>query len=1137
MAEVENKNQHTLYRIVSLRNPEKFNKKKQPINFVLFDLKLKSKFLQAVISKPATQTKWQALKAVTFSPFTTESEIENINSTFFEVADWLAKNRKQVKAEVLIEKIVNLSPLNEVIEANLWDNLFYKVITDKNYYLKELIMQILVMQNLLKQVSILTPQNLVLENISALADAVVILPTELFEEEVTNNQPTVLKKANKEFIIPKALNIAQEVAKARIELERLEETKKELKKFETKQNSLFQKQYSEEQKKYQKTIKPTLDKYNADYSKAKFDLELLADKDKTTANLNLINIPYPELPDFEYESPTQIEQKNIQSKVSENSFEILDNIVKWDEVESYKEIYQNIENLKAIASKKIVENTIFSTQYASFGDMIFPISKGNSEINLAFRFCFTKIFNSANHSTIFAIIFSNSPLDVIGLTYILELQDGTTLPLNNIFTSSVSGNVTTITNLFSSNGLLIIDTNPPKKLTLKIKFSDNSQFSYNIENIVHDIKTDSYCTGGKLTGTPIIENQDDFAPKGFGFRQLGIADYKKVVTEICGYRAGEVAHIENILAGETREKVTTKTHTSEVTQTDTTEIETENISDSTSTSRFEMQTEIAKMQLEQKQFDAHANVHASYGVVTLDAGANYATNTTKEESNRQAVTQAKEQTQRAMERIVSKIKSEKAVKITDTFIEENSHRFENVTNPDNVSGVYRFVNAVYKNQIFNYGKRLMYEFMIPQPSKLHRLGLQASTNNKDITILKKPEDPRLLDILPTLKTEYLTLAGKYKANVKILPKDEVYVGTSFEFFNLEANKGDSKTATINIPKDYVSVKANANFTGMNSIGAWESRILVSVGNASFNAVPSRVDTRGDIDVDSYVEKIPVTFAVTGYHTANVTVNVLCKLSDDAIEAWQNETYLAIIKGYEDQLEAFNNQQTAIKAEGIKILDSNPLFYRQTEQLILRKNCISYLIDNNDTSSNRRMGLPMYNYSDDLAFDDFQVNVSQTMDEYTSFAKFMEQAFEWNLMSYNFYPFYWGNSIEWKDLYQFETNDPTYRAFMQSGMARVVVTVKPGFEDAIMHFMAFGQIWNGGQTPILGNPLYLSIVEELKEQEYLVEETWETTVPTNLVALQEKGVSIAGGGLPNAPECLEHADKNIKENSSNLVPKK
>ena len=105
--------------------------------------------------------------------------------------------------------------------------------------------------------------------------------------------------------------------------------------------------------------------------------------------------------------------------------------------------------------------------------------------------------------------------------------------------------------------------------------------------------------------------------------------------------------------------------------------------------------------------------------------------------------------------------------------------------------------------------------------------------------------------------------------------------------------------------------------------------------------------------------------------------------------------------------------------------------------------------------------------------------------------------------------------------------------MQSGMARVIVTVKPGFEDAVMHYMATGQIWNGGQMPVIGNPLYLSIVDELKEQEYVIEESWETVVPTALVALQSSGVAIDAQGLPCGDECLDHANSSLINNGEKL----
>ena len=51
---------------------------------------------------------------------------------------------------------------------------------------------------------------------------------------------------------------------------------------------------------------------------------------------------------------------------------------------------------------------------------------------------------------------------------------------------------------------------------------------------------------------------ENFKPSGFGLRQLGIADYKKIVSHVCCYDAGEVAHIENIMAREFKEKTTEK---------------------------------------------------------------------------------------------------------------------------------------------------------------------------------------------------------------------------------------------------------------------------------------------------------------------------------------------------------------------------------------------------------------------------------------------------------------------------------------------------------------------------------------------------------------------------------------------------
>ena len=123
------------------------------------------------------------------------------------------------------------------------------------------------------------------------------------------------------------------------------------------------------------------------------------------------------------------------------------------------------------------------------------------------------------------------------------------------------------------------------------------------------------------------------------------------------------------------------------------------------------------------------------------------------------------------------------------------------------------------------------------------------------------------------------------------------------------------------------------------------------------------------------------------------------------------------------------------------------------------------------------------------------------------------------MSYHFYPFYWADKDKWKELYNVnETNDPLHRSFLQSGMARVIVSVRPGFEEAVNWYMATGQIWNGGQVPTMDDPLYVSIVDELRDIEGTVEETWETRVPTSLTVIQAGSIGLKVEGLPCNTEC-------------------
>ena len=165
---------------------------------------------------------------------------------------------------------------------------------------------------------------------------------------------------------------------------------------------------------------------------------------------------------------------------------------------------------------------------------------------------------------------------------------------------------------------------------------------------------------------------------------------------------------------------------------------------------------------------------------------------------------------------------------------------------------------------------------------------------------------------------------------------------------------------------------------------------------------------------------------------------------------------------------------------------------------------------------------------------FKVILNDNLDQYTALAKFLEQAFEWSIKDYTFYPYYWADRNEWQKMYLTENTDPLFRSFLQAGMARVIVTVKPGFEEAVQYFLTTGQVWFGGDTPVIGDPLYMSIAQEMKEPTGKPQGNyWITRIPTTLTILQSKSTGLdVVDPLPifpeSHPENCENPDELEKE---------
>jgi hypothetical protein len=1007
----EIKHQNTLFRFVSLRNPELVRKEKIKTSFVLHP-DIGQSIFQINVENDADSTKWESMKntAVSFQPIQNEAMLSSSTASIYEQAVWLAENKNHEKHESY-ESLSIGNPIDNKLESSLWDNLFYQVVTEKDFYLKERLMQVLTYNNLLKYYkgtnNVQTEFNLPLFN--ELKNAQIVLPSSLFDE-MFGAQKSTAPAPKPTIKVISAEQTAATVESARINIKGLHKLKTAISSLEKSYQKDYKRKYELALNNYDLANEPILKGY---YDQVTAEKQNICKQTNGQADFDSYcqqpNVPYPDLPKFSFELEQPVDDATLQKALSVENFNLLNNIGAANGNTSFEEIFEKIELAIKNENETLIENTSFADQAMMIGGV-----------------------------------------------------------------------------------LLHLKTTPP---TLP----------------------------GDSTLTPA------FVPNRFGIRNIGIADYKKVVAHVCCYDAGEVSHIENIMAKEYKEKSTERIHKTTISSTTEQTKESEQFTDVSSTERFEMQTEIAKMLQEDVSSGATANMSYSGLGFSASLGANYATNTSREESNRQAVNYAKEITQKATEKIVSRLRSEKTVTVTDEFRELNKHGFDNTKGDKHVSGVYRFINAIYKNQIYNYGKRIMYEFMIPQPGKLHQLGIQQNESNPNTVFLKKPIDPRIEfpDANYINEYNYRTLASKYDADVNTFPEKMIYASKGFSGAKADGNELFSENYELPIPKGYFSTDLKLLLNARWDVDRVQKHSIgITVGNQRFAWNEAWTDLNVSFNsefnpsykLDKFVEKVGIAYQSLNYLTFNIGITIKCELTNEKIQGWKEDAFQAIIKGYETQLAKFNAQISDIQS-----IETNPGFYRQVENIALRKNCIAYLIEET------QMGRGFYTGSQ---LTNLALLQNQQLDNYANLAKFIEQAFEWSLMSYNFYPFYWGDRTDWTALYQYECNDPLFRSFMQSGMARVIVTVRPGFEKAVLHFMQTGQIWNGGEVPVVGNPLYMSIVDELKVQEYAVEESWETVVPTNLIALQSSGVAVAATGLPCGEDCKNEGNP-LKPNENTL----
>ena len=134
------------------------------------------------------------------------------------------------------------------------------------------------------------------------------------------------------------------------------------------------------------------------------------------------------------------------------------------------------------------------------------------------------------------------------------------------------------------------------------------------------------------------------------------------------------------------------------------------------TERFELQTETKSTIKSESTMNAGLSLSASYGpMVRLSAYGSFSSTESKEQSDRNATNYAKEITDRTLSRLVERVRHERRSRTLEEVEETNRHGFDN-TSGEHITGVYYWVDKFYRAKVVNYGKRLLYELIVPEPA-------------------------------------------------------------------------------------------------------------------------------------------------------------------------------------------------------------------------------------------------------------------------------------------------------------------------------------------------------------------------------------------------------------------------------------
>ncbi|MFD7317519.1 hypothetical protein ACFV9Z_26810 [Streptomyces sp. NPDC059883] len=473
------------------------------------------------------------------------------------------------------------------------------------------------------------------------------------------------------------------------------------------------------------------------------------------------------------------------------------------------------------------------------------------------------------------------------------------------------------------------------------------------------------------------------------------------------------------------------------------------------------------------QFNVTGTVSGGIPVISGSASSGF----TMQDAGSQSATESRKHAKSLTQKASTRSQQEHKVTIsTSTVTGSEVATTRTMRNPHDDRSIridYFSMMRKWRVRLYRYGLRLTYDITIPEP------GATLRGTFRDLHLLRaqlKPFEFRV-NREDITKGSYKQLADQYDARVPEYPDAGKTIVCNEPIPGLgEGNR--SFRMPVPVPDNYEieSVTMAGRVTGPSGkgfvMGIVGSTFDVA-GQPDQNYPPFLLISRtGGNFLAGQRGSQSITMYFADVVTATLEFRATTKVTADAEERWRSDVWDALfdaaqtryyaqqqdvatqIAALEDQL-ARVDTLTLRREESDEIMKSVIRFIAGEKYQYMTDDVVSVFAkassdESGGSQSRYGIGFVANKLTDKISDVEYAATV-----RHENIVRFINQAIEWENVVSLLYSYFWDTPASWEFIRQIQHPDATRQAFLRAGAARVVLTVRKGFEEQWLRFAESG----------------------------------------------------------------------------------